>query len=121
VVEPQGVVEGVHFTVIKHADPVVQLSDIDAQHLLKEYAAFPAVDLGFWSGEAGPGRGGGGGDGHDRADEVRSGDDDRVAPSLLGVITGTSRQGNEEDRALTKQGSEPTRGSAQLLPARRDR
>src|ERR1035438_1182964 len=65
VVEAQGVVECVHFVVVEHADPVVQLSDVDAEHLLEEYAAFPAVDLGFWPGKAGPGRGGSGGDGHD--------------------------------------------------------
>jgi 4-hydroxy 2-oxovalerate aldolase len=65
VVEAQGVVECVHFVVVEHADPVVQLRNVDAEHLLEEYAAFPAVDLGLWPGKAGPGRGGSGGDGHD--------------------------------------------------------
>ena len=117
-VEPQGVVEGVHLVVVERADPVVQLSDIDGQHLLEEYAALAAVDLGFWPGEAGPSRSRGRGDGHDRADEARSGHDDRVPPSFLGAITGMSRQGNEEDRALTKQGNGPTRGSVPLPLAR---
>ena len=120
-VEPQGVVEGVHLVVVKHADPVVQLSDVDAQHLLEEYAALPAVDLGFWPGEAGAGGRGGGGDGHDRADEASGSNDDRVASSLLDMVTGVSRQRHEEDGALTKQDTGPTRGSAPLLPARQDR
>lgn len=59
VVEAQGVVGRVHFVVVDYADAVVQLGDVDAEHLLEEYAAFPAVDFGFWPGEAGPGRGGG--------------------------------------------------------------
>ena len=54
-VEPQGVVEGVQLVVVKYADPVIQLSVIDAQHLLEEYAAFPSVDFGFRPGEARPG------------------------------------------------------------------
>ena len=34
VIEAQGVVERVHFVVVEHADPVVQLGDVDAEHLL---------------------------------------------------------------------------------------
>src|SRR5580693_3606116 len=100
VVKAQGVVECVHFVVVEHADPVVQLGDVDPERLLEEYAALPAVDLGFWPGEAGPGRGGRGGDGHDRADEVRGGHDDGVSSSLLRVVTGAGRQGNEVDGAF---------------------
>jgi hypothetical protein len=37
------------------------------------------------------------------------------------VVTGVSRQGHEEDGALTKQDTVPTRGSAPLRPARQDR
>src|SRR5258708_28707097 len=95
VVEAQGVVECVHFVVVEHADPVVQLGDVDAQHLLEEYAALPAVDLGFWPGKAGPGRGGCGGDGHDRADEVRGGHGNRLATYLLPVRPRARRQGGE--------------------------
>jgi hypothetical protein len=57
VVEAQGVVEHVHLVIVEHADPVVQLGDVDAERLLEEYAALPAVGLGFWPGEAGPGAG----------------------------------------------------------------
>jgi hypothetical protein len=56
VVQAQGVIERVHLVVVEHADPVVQLGDVDAERLLEEYAAFAAFDLGFWPGEAGPGR-----------------------------------------------------------------
>jgi hypothetical protein len=42
VVKAQGVVERVHLVVVEHADPVAQLSDVDAEHLLEEYAALPA-------------------------------------------------------------------------------
>ena len=58
VVEAQRGAECVHFVVVEHADPVVYLGNVE--HLLEECAAFPAVDLGFWPGKAGPGRGGGG-------------------------------------------------------------
>jgi hypothetical protein len=47
VVEAQGVVQGVRLVIVEHADPVAQLGDVDAEHLIEEYAALPAVDLGF--------------------------------------------------------------------------
>jgi hypothetical protein len=42
VVKAQGVVECVHFVVVEHADPVVQLGDVDPERLLEEYAALSA-------------------------------------------------------------------------------
>jgi hypothetical protein len=37
VVEAEGVVECVHLAVVEHADPVVQLGNVDPEHLLEEY------------------------------------------------------------------------------------
>jgi hypothetical protein len=44
VVEAQGVAERVHLVVVEHADPVVQLGDVDAERPFEEYAALPAAD-----------------------------------------------------------------------------